>query len=175
MAREANKTSSSQAFNSASDPGSATPAMQQRGFNSPSAASNADGLARVETIARWMDARYIDPIIGFVLPGVGDVLGTAIGLYTVLLARRLGYPNVILARMILNLSLDGLFGAIPLLGSVFDLFHRANTRNLELLKHRSTARAQRSDWLFVVGALVLLALALVLPIVGLVLLLRAVL
>ena len=31
--------------------------------------------ARVQTLARWLDNRFIDPIIGVITPGVGDMAG----------------------------------------------------------------------------------------------------
>lgn len=34
----------------------------------------------------------------------------------------------------LNLLIDGLIGAIPLIGTIFDFYYKANTRNINLLK-----------------------------------------
>ena len=31
-------------------------------------------LAAAETLARWLDHRFVDPLLGLVLPGVGDLL-----------------------------------------------------------------------------------------------------
>ena len=36
--------------------------------------------------------------------------------------------------MILNSTFDALIGAIPLVGTVFDIFYRSNERNVKLLK-----------------------------------------
>jgi hypothetical protein len=36
--------------------------------------------------------------------------------------------------MIGNVALDGLFGAVPLVGDVFDVMWRANRRNMRLLR-----------------------------------------
>ncbi len=128
-------------------------------------ARHAKALARVERVAHWMDRRYLDPVIGFFLPGVGDALGAVIGLYGVYLARKLGYPKVILARMMINLGLDSLVGAVPILGAVFDVFHKAHLRNLKLLQQRPERSSHKSDWLVVVGAVVLFVVGLTLPIV----------
>ena len=38
-------------------------------------------VARAETLARWLDDRYLDPVIGFLLPGVGDLATSGVGLY----------------------------------------------------------------------------------------------
>jgi hypothetical protein len=45
-------------------------------------------LRAAETLARWLDGRFLDPLMGLFLPGVGDLLGSALGLYPVLLAGR---------------------------------------------------------------------------------------
>ena len=52
-------------------------------------------LARVRTLARVMDGYLVDPLIGFVLPGIGDVIGSLIGFYVVFIAlkRRASCPT----------------------------------------------------------------------------------
>jgi hypothetical protein len=120
------------------------------------------------TLAHWLDHRFVDPLLGLLLPGVGDLLGAALGLYPVLLAWRERAPKVLLARMILNLAADTAGGAIPVLGDVWDFLFRAHARNLELLRARVDAGEVRARWTdgFVVGgALLLLLIALALPVV----------
>jgi len=119
------------------------------------------------TLARWLDGRFVDPLLGLLLPGVGDVLGSALGLYPVFLAWRRGAPRVLLARMILNLAADAAGGAIPILGDIWDFLFRAHARNLQLLQTRSRAGEVRGHWtdtLLIVGAVVALLMALVAPI-----------
>lgn len=159
-----------------------SPAGSQQPLTSlkPTVVSSLEGtsrgrmLARVERLAHLMDRRYIDPVMGFFLPGVGDVLGAAIGLYSVYLARKLGYSKVILARMIINLSVDSLVGSVPVLGSVFDLFNKAHLRNLALLQERRDVSPRPADWLILLGAAIMLLVAVTLPILLLILLVRAV-
>ena len=65
---------------------------------------------------------------GDVLTGivqVGIVLG-ALGRYRV--------PPPVAARMMANVLLDVAVGAIPLLGDLFDVAFKANTRNIQLLE-----------------------------------------
>ena len=50
-------------------------------------------LAAAETLARWLDGRFVDPLLGLLLPGFGDLLGSALGLYPVLLAWSGGRPR----------------------------------------------------------------------------------
>jgi hypothetical protein len=128
-------------------------------------------------LARWMDRRMLDPIIGFVFPWAGDVASAALGTYPVFLAWRRGASKALLARMLLNLTVDLLAGTIPVLGDIWDFFFRAHSRNLELLRNRhQTTGLQRSrprDWLVVIGAALVFLAALTLPVVLLVLAVRS--
>jgi hypothetical protein len=104
-------------------------------------------LVAAETLARWLDDRFLDPLLGLVLPGVGDLLGSLLGLYPVLLAAQRRAPKALLARMLLNLAADAAGGAIPIVGDIWDFMFKANARNLDLLRARSAgADAVRGHW-----------------------------
>ena len=75
----------------------------------------------------------IDAMIGLV-PGIGDAVTTLMSLYIVREARELGAPRHLIARMLVNVALDGVVGAVPLLGDAFDVMWRANRRNMALLR-----------------------------------------
>jgi hypothetical protein len=100
-------------------------------------------LERLERLAQLLDTALVipgtnfrfgaDAIIGLV-PGIGDAITTAISAYIVYEARRLGVPRHVLMRMIGNVALDGLVGAVPLVGDIFDTMWRANIRNVRLLR-----------------------------------------
>jgi hypothetical protein len=123
-----------------------------------------DDVARARRLARWLDDRFLDPILGFLFPGVGDLLGSAAGLYALSVAVRRRLPPVVIARMLLNLAIDAALGAVPVQGDLFDVFFRAHRRNLRLLESRTaTGRATVTDWVLVVGALLLFLAALALP------------
>ena len=108
-------------------------------------------LDRLRRLARVLDAAYripgtrwrfgIDGILGLI-PGVGDVVTTALASWIVIEARRLGVRKRTLGRMALNVGIDFLVGSIPVLGDVFDVGWKANTRNLRLLEE-SLERAKR--------------------------------
>src|SRR5215831_13152707 len=118
------------------------------------------------TLARWLDGRFVDPLLGLLLPGIGDLLGSALGLYPVLLAWRRRAPRALLARMLLNLAADAAGGAIPVIGDIWDFLFRAHARNLQLLRARADGTALRGHWsdaVVVGGALLLLVTALALP------------
>ncbi len=123
-------------------------------------------LAAAETLARWLDDRFLDPLLGLVLPGVGDAIGSALGLYVVAVALRRRLPLPTVARMLLNLAVDALVGAVPVAGDLFDFAWKANRRNVALLRARAAAPHQTAgDWLRVGAALALVAAALAAPVV----------
>ena len=100
----------------------------------------------------------IDAIIGLV-PGVGDLIGGALGMYVVWRGSRMGLPGIVVARMLINALVDMLIGAIPVLGDAFDLWFKGSTRNLALMrKHlERPGRSARDDWaavLVLVGSVV---------------------
>jgi hypothetical protein len=122
-------------------------------------------LRAATTLARWMDERFLDPLLGFI-PWVGDLLSAGLGLYPVFLAWRRRAPSSLLARMLLNLSVDLLGGLLPVLGDIWDFFFRAHSRNLALLQARAAGglRPSARDRLVVAGALVLVILAFAAPV-----------
>ena len=71
-------------------------------------------------------------LIGF-FPVLGDTITTALSLFIVHEAYQFGAPGHVIARMLGNVALDGVLGAVPLVGDVFDVFWRANRRNVRLL------------------------------------------
>ncbi len=120
-------------------------------------------IERLETIAEWMDRRYLDPLLGLFLPGAGNTISSLVGVYAILVAARLRVHPIVLARMLLHLAFDSIIGAIPVLGWLGDFFYRAHIKNVELVRTRGeTGEATSGDWLLVLlaGALFLLALSL---------------
>ncbi|GJE41804.1 DUF4112 domain-containing protein [Methylobacterium soli] len=100
-------------------------------------------LARLEKLAHLLDSAFlipgtnrrvgIDAVIGLV-PIVGDFAGMLMSSYILYEARRLGVPRWLLARMALNVAFDGMVGAVPLAGDLFDAAFKANRRNVRLLR-----------------------------------------
>jgi hypothetical protein len=110
-------------------------------------------IERARTLARILDHYMVDPLIGLVLPGAGDLIGSVFGLYIVGLALRRRVSPIIVARMLLNLAIDAGIGIVPLLGDVADALFKANEKNLQLLVERhDTGKATARDWLAVGGA-----------------------
>jgi Domain of unknown function (DUF4112) len=107
-----------------------------------SAARHARTLQRLQRIARVMDTAFrvpftrirfgADSVLGLV-PGAGDLVAFAVSAYAIQQARKLGVPGHITVKMLGNAAMDFGLGSVPLVGDVFDLFYKSNTRNLKLL------------------------------------------
>ncbi|HLV22744.1 MAG TPA: DUF4112 domain-containing protein [Polyangiaceae bacterium] len=109
----------------------------------------------------------IEAVLGFLLPGIGDGVGALAGLSIIALALRRKVPAVILARMVLNLAVDGIVGAVPLLGDVFDVAFRANRKNLDLLERYAGASRASPGWVdyaLLGGAVLAALLAVAMPV-----------
>lgn len=96
---------------------------------------------RMKFLSRLMDQSIqlpggyrigLDPIIGLI-PAIGDMLTTAISLFLVYDAARLGLPKLVLGRMLANVALESLVGTFPILGDLFDAVWKSNIRNMRLL------------------------------------------
>lgn len=107
------------------------------------AARELAALNRVRRLSYLLDTSFripgtrtragLDAVIGLI-PGVGDVAGAVISVYLVAEAARLGIPRSTIARMLGNVALEALVGSVPLAGDIFDVFFRANRRNVRLLE-----------------------------------------
>jgi hypothetical protein len=76
------------------------------------------------------------------------------------LAKR-GASGYLLARMTMNIVIDALIGAIPIIGDIFDVSFKANERNLKLMReHYYQGRHKGS------AAKVVIPLILVFAIIG---------
>lgn len=113
----------------------------------------------------------IDGLIGLI-PGVGDVLGALMSGYLVMEAARVGASMSLILRMGLNIVLETLVGAVPIIGDLFDFAFKANLRNVGLLRRHvvDPARARSRNRL-VVGLTALLVI--VIPIATLVVIVAA--
>lgn len=97
----------------------------------------------VEQLSKLMDSRFvipgtnirfgIDPILSL-LPVFGDLITFIVSGMLIYTMRNHGASRNVAIKMILNATLDALIGAIPLVGTIFDIFYKANDRNVKLLK-----------------------------------------
>jgi Domain of unknown function (DUF4112) len=117
-------------------------------------------LAHLRRFAHWLDDGIklpviplrigLDPIIGLV-PGLGDAVGAILSAWILVEAARLGASRATLGRIVYNIALDAVGGAIPVAGDVFDVMWKANIRNVALLERQlaDPARAGKADRRFV--------------------------
>jgi hypothetical protein len=135
-------------------------------------------------LVRLMDGAFVipgtnfrvglDPLLGLVFPGAGDVAGGLASTLMFVVAFRNGVPPVVMLRMLVNVGVDAVIGTVPLLGDLFDAAYRANEKNLTLLERHADPGRRPAVSDYVVVSLVIAALLglLLLPIVVVVLLAR---
>jgi len=102
---------------------------------------------QIDRLARLMDSAIKLPILGRVgldavldlVPVVGNFAGAAVSL--TLIARSLQYapPPSLVSRMLSNVLVDVILGAIPVVGPLADIWFKANDRNATLM-HEFLAR-----------------------------------
>jgi hypothetical protein len=131
------------------------------------------GLDALRKVAQLLDSAFVipgtsyrvglDPILGL-MPGLGDLVSPLFTIGVLWQARDLAIPRVVLLRMIFNVAIDSLLGAVPVVGDLFDFAWKANNKNLALLERHAQEEHAPSggDWLFVglmVALLVFIAIA----------------
>ncbi len=112
-------------------------------FSYSSTIDHAARLARLRKFAWLLDGQFglpgtkfrfgVNSLIGLV-PVSGDVLLGMISLYLVWEAKRMGAPNALLSKMLGNIAIEVVGGAVPIVGDLFDMAFKANLRNLDLLE-----------------------------------------
>ena len=109
-------------------------------------------LARLDALARLFDTAFILPgtkirfgveAVMRLVPGIGDAAASALSCYLLYEAHRLEVPSHVFARMVANVAIEGVVGAVPVLGDLFDVGFRANRRNVKILQEHF----EREGWL----------------------------
>lgn len=135
----------------------------------------------LEWLAHWLDSVFeipgirvrfgIDALLGL-LPGVGDTASALASVYILQAASKSGVSRITLARMTLNIAIDLLVGAIPIVGDLFDVYWKANRKNVELLRRHFKAnptmarKLNRTDGLFVAGMIAAIGIILIASVAG---------
>ena len=106
----------------------------------------------------------LDALIGLI-PGVGDFLTSAMSSYILLRAAILKLPFPILFQIAINILIDQIIGSIPLLGDLFDIYWKSNSKNVELIKNYALddERVAPKVWLNVAAALIFICVVISLP------------
>ena len=98
---------------------------------------------RVETMETLLERMFVVPglnrpigldVILDALPVAGTTVGAALGMWMVWEARNLGMSRWQTARMVGNVGIDFLLGAIPWVGAIPDFLFRSNSRNLRIIR-----------------------------------------
>ncbi len=105
-------------------------------------------VSTVHQLARLLDAAVripgtnirfgLDAVLGLI-PGAGDIAGGLLSSFIIVKAANLGAPRAVLARMVMNVAIDSIVGAVPILGDIFDVGWKSNTRNAALLERYAAA------------------------------------
>lgn len=75
----------------------------------------------------------LDFLLGLI-PFYGNITTTFVSLFTIAYSAFYGVSIVVLIRMLLNISVDLVLTAIPILGNFADIFWKANAKNYQLLE-----------------------------------------
>jgi len=110
--------------------------------HTPVETEDPDSLYQLQILALWLDNRFripgtnitfgFDGLIGL-LPGVGDFLTAVLSLYLFWKALRHKVSLSTIVQMMGNIIIDMLFGTIPVVGDIFDVFYRSNKKNVDLI------------------------------------------
>ena len=105
--------------------------------------SRSEALERLDGFSRLFDSAFVLPgtnvrfgieAVMRLVPGIGDAAASALSCWLLYEAHRLNVPSHVFGRMVLNVAIEGVVGAVPFLGDLFDVGFRANRRNVKILK-----------------------------------------
>jgi Domain of unknown function (DUF4112) len=128
------------------------------------------GIEELRRMTIFLDTRFkgpfgtnfgIDALVGLI-PGIGDVITSAISFYIITQAAALGVGASTLIRMSINLLFENLIDMVPLLGNIFDFYWKANRKNMELLEAHLSKPARETIKLRMIVGLVAVALIVIL-------------
>lgn len=88
----------------------------------------------MDKTARYMDKYFLDPIIGLIPGGVGDVLSSFLAIPFIYFALVQVKSIPLTLAVICNVLKDALLGSIPFfIGDIIDVFNRSYVANLRLI------------------------------------------
>lgn len=88
----------------------------------------------MDTTAKYMDKYCLDPIIGLIPGGIGDVLSSFLALPFIYFALVQVKSIPLTLAVICNVLKDALLGSIPFfIGDIIDVFNRSYVANLRLI------------------------------------------
>ena len=90
----------------------------------------------------------LDPIMGL-LPGGGDFASGAVGCISLIEAMRRGIPMGAMWKITGNILVNAGFGSVPIIGDIFSLMFRSNSRNRDLINEhlqQAIAEGREASW-----------------------------
>jgi hypothetical protein len=131
-----------------------------------------EGLLRLEIL---LDESFRIPIIGYrfgidgiigIIPGLGVIITSLLTLIIPIAAWLRGARWSLVLRMIANMAIALVIGAIPFLGDAFDIYFKPNRRNYLLLKRHldDPRRHHWADLLFLLALFLFVALLFLIPV-----------
>jgi hypothetical protein len=114
----------------------------------------------------------LDGLIGLI-PGLGDVATSIVSALIILRAIQNGVHRAAILRMLLNVGFDTLLGSVPVAGDIFDFAFKSNIRNLQIYRESmSGTRNPSKDWAFILMVVFVLVVITILPMLGLIYLVK---
>ena len=173
--------SSTDASGSTAEPSTPSPGTRLDSTEATGPADE-DRLAWIDTLTDVLDTRFRIPgtnirfggdfLLGLV-PGAGDAVSLGISGLLISGMARHGASGRLIAKMLGNVLLDTLVGTIPVLGNFFDLYYKANYRNLRLMReYAGQGRHRGSAWPIVLAIGVFFVVLIIGLVVGVALLFR---
>jgi hypothetical protein len=97
---------------------------------------------QIDRLAKIMDSAITLPILGRVgldavldfIPVFGNFAGAAVSLTLIARTLQYGPPPSLVSKMLSNVLVDVLLGAIPLIGPLVDIWWKANDKNAALMR-----------------------------------------
>jgi len=128
----------------------------------------------IEVVSKWLDSKFtipgtkikfgLDPLFSIV-PAAGDLVTYIVSLRIIFTVKRNGASGELLMRMLINSSVDVIFGSIPIVGTVFDIYYRSNEKNLKLLKAYYEEGKYQGSGKFLLALVLLIVLAILVGLV----------
>lgn len=102
----------------------------------------ANDYKKIKQLAQWMDIQFkgpwgirfgLDPLIGLI-PVLGGLITRSISVYIVYIGMKLSQGSLLLLyKMSFNILIEAIVEMVPFLGSLFDLYYKANLKNIHLI------------------------------------------
>jgi Domain of unknown function (DUF4112) len=103
---------------------------------------------QIDRLAKIMDSAVTLPIVGRVgldavldlIPVFGNFAGAAVSLTLIARTLQYGPPPSLVSKMLSNVLVDVILGAIPVVGPLADMWFKANDRNAALMREFLNSR-----------------------------------